>query len=290
MQYFTHTLKACGPIALALALSACGEETAVADALGSSETSSERLTELATEVVQEQSQALEAAAATQPVTVARGSTPGAPVQGSIDRDALVDTSPVAPVTPVALDAPVAPIANAPTTNIEDNPVETALGADPRVTLVADTSGGLNTSGTILQWSAQNVDSCEASGAWEGQVGVSGARDLNHDAAGELTYTISCRGASGTAVAMVTITVESAALAWQPPEQNTNGSAITDLAGYNLYYGTESGAYTQMRPVRDPSQTALELPVESGTYYLAMTAYDLSGNESELSNEVVRIVN
>jgi len=91
------------------------------------------------------------------------------------------------------------------------------------------------------------------------------------------------------MAMVTITVESTALAWQPPVQNTNGTALTDLAGYNLYYGTESGRYTQMRPVRDASQTNLELPVEPGTYYLAMTAYDTTGNESELSNEIVRHV-
>jgi len=148
---------------------------------------------------------------------------------------------------------------------------------------------LNSSGTRLVWSGENVDSCTASGAWEGAIEPNGTLDLQHSQAGDITYMISCSGASGTAMAMVTVTVESTALAWQAPVQNTNGTAITDLAGYNLYYGTESGRYTQMRPVRDASQTNLELPVEPGTYYLAMTAYDTTGNESELSNEIVRHV-
>ena len=89
--------------------------------------------------------------------------------------------------------------------------------------------------------------------------------------------------------MVTVTVESTSLAWQAPASNTDGSELTDLAGYNLYYGTESGRYSQVKPLRDPSKTSFELPVEPGTYYLAMTAYDASGNESELSNEIMRTV-
>ena len=30
---------------------------------------------------------------------------------------------------------------------------------------------------------------------------------------------------------------SMSLSWTPPTQNTDGSALTDLAGYKLYYGT-----------------------------------------------------
>ena len=91
------------------------------------------------------------------------------------------------------------------------------------------------------------------------------------------------------MAMVTVTVECTSLAWEAPASNTDGTELTDLAGYNLYYGTEPGQYSQVRSVRDPSQTELELPVEPGTYYLAMTAYDMTGNESELSNEITRVI-
>src|SRR5256885_10347350 len=32
---------------------------------------------------------------------------------------------------------------------------------------------------------------------------------------------------------------SVSLAWQPPTQNSNGTPITDLAGYRIHYGTAS---------------------------------------------------
>lgn len=344
MHYFAHTRKACGPIAFALVLSACGEETAQsasqtagqldqADLAAVAQQDYERVSSSALQPAQHlvtaefstpgarAAAAINAGTAPHPVTFARGSTtsaPGAPVHAALDKLALADGTsvisrqgpavklppgspsrpgldlgdqlPVEPPVADAGDEPApAPISgeDAISAELELPPV---VGADPMVTLIANTQGSLNTSGTKLEWSAENVDVCEASGAWEGQVNATGVRELQHETSGEHTYMITCRGSAGTAMAMVTVTVESTALAWQPPAQNTNGSELTDLAGYNLYYGSESGRYTQVRPVRDASQTALELPVEPGTYYLAMTAYDLSGNESELSNEVIRIVN
>jgi hypothetical protein len=90
--------------------------------------------------------------------------------------------------------------------------------------------------------------------------------------------------------MITVSMQSAPIAWVAPQTNTNGTELTDLAGYNLYYGTEPGVYSQILPVRDAQQTNLALVLDPGTYYLAMTAYDLEGNESLFSNEIRRIVN
>jgi len=33
------------------------------------------------------------------------------------------------------------------------------------------------------------------------------------------------------------------IAWSAPTDNTDGSALTNLAGYNIYYGTSANAMT-----------------------------------------------
>ena len=75
------------------------------------------------------------------------------------------------------------------------------------------------------------------------------------------------------------------LNWTPPSTNTNGTPLTDLAGYNVYYGTSSGNYTaKFNAGNVTSYTFTNLA--AGTYYIAVTAYDTSGNQSVYSNEVV----
>ncbi|MCS6944604.1 MAG: fibronectin type III domain-containing protein [Burkholderiaceae bacterium] len=63
----------------------------------------------------------------------------------------------------------------------------------------------------------------------------------------------------------------------------------DLQGYRVYYGTASGDYWQVRGAgieagRSTSFTISNLQVGT-TYYIAVTAYDRSGNESAYSGEV-----
>jgi len=59
----------------------------------------------------------------------------------------------------------------------------------------------------------------------------------------------------------------------------------DLAGYKVYYGTSSGNYGE--PIDAGNVTVYELEElnEGITYYIAITAYDTSNNESEKSDEV-----
>jgi len=71
------------------------------------------------------------------------------------------------------------------------------------------------------------------------------------------------------------------LAWEPPAGN--------IAGYNLYYGTSPGNYTNNLHVGlTPSYTLSGL--SPGTYYFAVTANDSFGNESDYSNEISRAIN
>ncbi|MGA1867761.1 MAG: Ig-like domain-containing protein [bacterium] len=60
---------------------------------------------------------------------------------------------------------------------------------------------------------------------------------------------------------------------------------TDLSGYKLYYGSQSGNYSNV--VGLEGQTSYQISgLDNGTrYYISLTAYDSSGNESGLASEV-----
>jgi hypothetical protein len=67
------------------------------------------------------------------------------------------------------------------------------------------------------------------------------------------------------------------LSWDPNDE-------LDLAGYNLYWGTQSGVYDSVRTVTETSDTLLDL-VEGEIYYIAVSAFDTDANESFLTAEV-----
>ena len=76
------------------------------------------------------------------------------------------------------------------------------------------------------------------------------------------------------------------LNWTPPTTNTDGTPLTDLAGYKVYYGSSSGSYIAPIDVGNV-KTYTIANLAAGSYYFAVTAYDASGNESTYSNEVVK---
>src|SRR5271169_6560987 len=81
---------------------------------------------------------------------------------------------------------------------------------------------------------------------------------------------------------------SATLAWTAPTTNTDGTPLTDLAGYKVYYGTASGNYTQNTDVGNV--TTYSVPnLNGGTYYFALTAYDTEGMQSTYSTQVSKTI-
>jgi hypothetical protein len=86
-------------------------------------------------------------------------------------------------------------------------------------------------------------------------------------------------ASGT-----TTTTGSATVTWAAPTQNSDGTALTNLAGYRIDYGTSSGSLTNSVQVANPGATSYTLAsLKSGTWYFAVQAYTNSGLQSVLSN-------
>ncbi|MGD0885063.1 MAG: fibronectin type III domain-containing protein [Thermodesulfovibrionales bacterium] len=79
--------------------------------------------------------------------------------------------------------------------------------------------------------------------------------------------------------------DQATLTWIPPTTNANGTPLTDLAGYKIYYGTASGNYSQSISVGNVTTYTVSNLTAGATYYFAVTAYDTAGNQSAYSNQV-----
>src|SRR3989304_692130 len=68
------------------------------------------------------------------------------------------------------------------------------------------------------------------------------------------------------------------LSWDPPTTNADGTTLTDLAGYKVYYGTASGNYSTVIDVANVTSYTVTNLTSNATYYFATTAYDASANE------------
>jgi hypothetical protein len=80
------------------------------------------------------------------------------------------------------------------------------------------------------------------------------------------------------------TTGSAAVSWMPPTENTDGSTLTNLAGYRIYYGRSAGALSQSVQVSNPGLATYTIDnLASGAWFFSVHAYTTSGLESDDSN-------
>jgi len=92
------------------------------------------------------------------------------------------------------------------------------------------------------------------------------------------------------VAVNQVSMGAATLSWTAPTQNVDSTALTNLAGYLIYYGTSSSALTQSVQVSNPGVTTyLVESLAPATYYFAVRAYTTSGIESANSNIVSKTI-
>jgi hypothetical protein len=101
-----------------------------------------------------------------------------------------------------------------------------------------------------------------------------------------------------ATALPTFSVEvaqtalgSMTLSWTPPTENEDGSVLTDLAGYFIYYGESPGSYPNRVRIDNPSiSTYVVENLLPRTYYIVATSFNASGIESRYSAEAIKTVN
>ena len=78
----------------------------------------------------------------------------------------------------------------------------------------------------------------------------------------------------------------ATLEWSRPASNEDGSALTDLAGYKVYYGREAYTLEHVVDVRGADVAKAEIQdLEHGTWYFAIASYNTAGVESARSGVV-----
>ena len=102
-----------------------------------------------------------------------------------------------------------------------------------------------------------------------------------------------KASAALAAFSITVTDESigaASLSWEPPTQNTDGSALTNLAGYRIVYGVSATQLTQTIQVANAGVSSYVVDnLAPGTYYFAVRAYTSKGAESADSNVVAKVV-
>jgi hypothetical protein len=85
----------------------------------------------------------------------------------------------------------------------------------------------------------------------------------------------------------------ASLSWTPPTENTDGSALTNLAGFRIHYSTVGDAGPSLSKTIDVgnagAMTYVVSGLSAGPWAFAVEAYNAQGHTSLPSNTVTKIV-
>jgi hypothetical protein len=83
---------------------------------------------------------------------------------------------------------------------------------------------------------------------------------------------------------------SVTVSWTPPTTNTNGTALTNLAGYTIKYGTSASNLSTAVKVASTGVTSYVIDnLPAGTYYFGVSAYSSAGQTSSVSNIVSKTI-
>ena len=98
------------------------------------------------------------------------------------------------------------------------------------------------------------------------------------------------GTASSALPAFAVTVKSlvaatgsATLNWVDPTKNTDGSALTNMAGVNIHYGSSPSSLTQVVQVSGTGQSTYTISnLSAGTWYFGAAAYTTTGVEGMMS--------
>jgi hypothetical protein len=142
-----------------------------------------------------------------------------------------------------------------------------------ITFTANTTSGTGSVTPVLTWSTSPVaSSCTAGGGWSGTKFASGTETLAAITATK-TYSLTCTWGNGTAT-----------INWTRPTTNTDGSTLTNLAGYKVVYGTSATNLSNVKTISDPATTSTTISaLQTGTWYFSVRAVNSNDMESSNSN-------
>lgn len=134
----------------------------------------------------------------------------------------------------------------------------------------------------LAWNATGPagTTCTASDGWSGVKALSGSQVISNLAA-TTSYTLTCSDPNGGG----------ATLTWTAPTTNTDGSPLTNLAGYKLFHAPTSAGVDTASPVSVPLGTTFTLTgLPAGTRWFGMKAFNSLGAESVMSTKTSKVIN
>jgi hypothetical protein len=142
------------------------------------------------------------------------------------------------------------------------------------------------SGMTLSFSVQNLPSWATFSIATGTVSGTPSSS-NVGTSSGIVISVSDGQASASLPAFsiqVTAVTGSATLSWVPPTTNTNGTPLTDLAGFIINYGTSPSSMTQTITVASPGTTSYTISnLASGTWYFEVIVYTSAGTQSAPSD-------
>jgi hypothetical protein len=87
------------------------------------------------------------------------------------------------------------------------------------------------------------------------------------------------------IEVVQVGTNSVMVSWLAPTENEDGTPLTNLAGYRIRYGLQSGNYSSVVTINNPGLATYVLNgLAAGTYYIVLSAVNANGSESTYSNE------
>ena len=87
-----------------------------------------------------------------------------------------------------------------------------------------------------------------------------------------------------------ISAGAATLAWNPPTENADGSSLTDLAGYRIYYGRNPDNLTQVVVLNNPGLTRYVVEnLSPARWHFEMTSVNTDGVESRRTSTASKTI-
>ena len=154
--------------------------------------------------------------------------------------------------------------------------------------------GSDPDGDPLTYSVQNRPGWAIFSASTGQLSGApqpGDEGTYTDIAITVSDSVSAASLPAFTITVNQVSLGSVTLNWTAPTQNTDGSVLTNLAGFKIYYGTSPDNYPNQITINNPGITAYLVDnLSQNTWYFVSTAFDSSGMESDFSNVAIRTIN
>lgn len=148
-------------------------------------------------------------------------------------------------------------------------------------------------GDSLSFSISNQPGWASFDSTNGRLsGTPGAGDVGTYA--NIVISVSDGGASRSltafAIDVTQVATGSATLSWQAPTENVDGSPLTDLAGYRVYWRNWSGSINQSTTLNNAGLTTYVVEgLSPDTWLFSISALNASGVESQRSSEASKTI-